>query len=198
MRRRWLRELFVVRRLRGGRSRRHVPAVHRRAEGNRGHQPRIQGAVPSLVLDERTARREQRPKHGAVAPGFIEAVAPDGDFRLMRQGRQEIQQSDRGRTLHLRSVAPYEGLPRLRVLRLQRDFHQRLGRREIGQPDVIEVTRRVLAPRYATRRPANGAQTDALVTTARAAELNDLDWHSSLNPCRPRHLVTRQTPSVNF
>jgi hypothetical protein len=28
---------------------------------------------------------------------------------------------------------------------LQRNLHERFGRREIGQPDVIEITRRVLA-----------------------------------------------------
>ena len=76
--------------------------------------------------------------------------------------REQIEHLAGIAIVHLRAVAAREFVP----LRLAGSFfglrNQRRARREIGQPDVVVVTRAEFRLRYATRRPAHRADAQPL------------------------------------
>ncbi len=134
------------------------------------------------LAQARAPLREQFPQHGAVAPGFFRAVAPNREIRRVRQRRERVEQRPVVRVLHLCTVTPNEDLPASlvagrhgRLCRLEQVF----ARREVRQPDVVEVARRVLALRHATRWPPHRTDPQPFAGHALAAESNDPDRHAT-------------------
>lgn len=116
-----------------------------------------------------------------MASSFVLAVASDGHRRVVREGRKEIEQASGVGTRHLGAVLPLEGLPRpIVVARGPRFLDEGLTRRQLGQPDVVEVARREVRLRHASRRTADGPDPKPFARAARAPESDDGDGHGSL------------------
>ena len=76
---------------------------------------------------------------------------------MARQSRQQIKDPRRIRLVHLRSKLALECLPRLLALRSLGEGHQLLARRQVRQPDIVEVPPREFRLRDSARRTANRA-----------------------------------------
>jgi hypothetical protein len=136
---------------------------------------------------------KKRLEHGAVAPSLIRAVATHRKGRVVRQGRQKREQSCRRSSLHLGPVTPDEGLPCSFVAGLECGLDECLGRRQLRQPEVVEVTGGVLSLRHTPWRPPDRAQPQPFAATSRSAESNDGYRHSfwPLVPLGPRESTGR-------
>ena len=82
---------------------------------------------------------QQGSEHRAVAAGLVGAVAADREVRAVRQGGEQVQESRGLGPLHLSPVALHEGIPGTLVGGLQCLLDQPVGRREVGQPHVVEI-----------------------------------------------------------
>src|SRR5947199_4149018 len=89
---------------------------------------------------------QQCPEDRAVTPRLVGAVASNGEFRALRQGGQKNEEPRGRRALHLGTVAPDEPLPFSLLPSTAHELDQLLGRGELRQPDVIEITRSVVGP----------------------------------------------------
>src|SRR5206468_9378219 len=92
----------------------------------------------------------------------------------MRQPREDFQQALTFRRLHLAAITLDVARPARVGPRLgQRPAHELLAGREVREPDVEVVLRRVVLLPHAARRASRGAQAQALVFRARASEADD-------------------------
>ena len=97
----------------------------------------------------------------------------------MRECCHQLQEA-RGRwPFHLGAVSPFECTPRAIISRPTRDLHEILGRRELGQPQVVEIARRMLALGHAAWGPPHGPETETFTGSPGTAEPDDVDSHRS-------------------
>src|SRR5258708_13757894 len=106
-----------------------------------------------------------------MAVRCVDAVASHGKARLMRQGGERRDQVPCVRLTHLLQVGPRKLLPPSGRPRLAQSRRNDIGtRRELRQPDVIEVALRKLRLGNATRRPAHSSESQSFADTARRAK----------------------------
>src|SRR6185295_18071794 len=117
-----------------------------------------------------TALAQKFPQERAMAAALVLAVAADGQVRAPRQRGDELEQPLGARLAHLAPIAARE-LPPARVGPglAEGPADELLARRELGQPDVIEVALRVLGLVHPTRRAPGGADAQSLPALPGAA-----------------------------
>src|SRR5258706_3771281 len=129
------------------------------------------------LLQPRRVLLEKRLENGSMTPGLVGAVAPHRERRLVGEAREEAQQPRGGGTLHLAPVALDERLPPALLPGPQRDLDEILRRRQLRQPEIVEVTGGELRLRHSPRGAPNGAQAQPLAWSPGFAELYDPDRH---------------------
>ena len=104
---------------------------------------------------------------------------------MMRERGKRVQHATRIRPRHLGAKPRGEAAPLLRVLDIMCGAHQPRAWREIRQPDVEPVSRRIVAFTNSARRTANRAEPDpfaALLSGAEPHDANSQRGHSHFFP----------------
>ncbi len=130
-----------------------------------------------LAVDLRTALEEQFAQHGAVAMGFIGAIASDREIGLMRQRRQQIERMPRARRGHFAPVLSCESAPVPCGSCGQRPLEQFLAWRQRRQPHIVKILRGVLGLENAPRRTSYGADAQAFPRQAVGSQTDDANSH---------------------
>ena len=134
-------------------------------------------------------------KYGSVTTLLVAAIASDGEARVFRQCRKNVQQMRLFGLLQFGLETPRKGIPSSAVIPNRRITHQRGARGEIRQPDVEPVTPLRLA--NAARRAPNRSNAQAFTTQSRRSQLHDSDWHEH-SECSDRSLFAWMSePSIN-
>src|SRR5688500_16218577 len=92
---------------------------------------RARATAARSSCDFRSLLQQQFPQQAAVAAFLVLAVAADGEIRVLRKAREELEHLPGDRLPHLAPVVPGEFRPALVGPGLgQPPAHQRLARRE--------------------------------------------------------------------
>src|SRR5206468_8116969 len=119
-------------------------------------------------------------QHASMTVARVLAVAADGEIRRLRHRGEELDQVTRGGHRHLAAVDAFVAPPaRWGPGIAQRPGDDRCARRELGEPDVVEVAARELRLGDATRGTADGAESQPFACDARGAESDDANAHGA-------------------
>src|ERR1700741_752858 len=121
---------------------------------------------------------QQLPQDRPVAALLVLAIAADRKIRVVRQLGEKLEQALGGRRLHLPPIPLHESLP----VPVSASDELR-ARRQVRQPDIVEVEARIVRLLHAARRPPHGAKAQALAARARATET---DYADHRFPAPPR------------
>ena len=127
--------------------------------------------------DVGAALGEQCAQHRAVAARLVGAIATHGQVGPVRKRREQIEHAARLRGFHLGRERALERRPRACVVGALCPLEQRLARREVGQPHVVEIALGELPLRHAARRPAHRTDPQSLLRMPRRTEADDADRH---------------------
>jgi hypothetical protein len=130
-----------------------------------------------LTLNARAVLCEQGLEDRPVAPILVFAIAAHRESRFMGKCSEQTEEVDGIGALHLGSVALHEALPIALIPSSERGLDQLPGWSQLGQPDVIEITRGVLCFGHSPRRTPDRPQSQPLAPSPRSAETNDTDRH---------------------
>jgi len=97
----------------------------------------------------------------------------------MRERRQQLQEARGLWPLHLGAVPPFEPTPRAIIGCPKRELHEIAGRRQLGQPHVVEIAGRMLALGHTARGSTHRPETKTFTGDPRSAEPDDVDTHRS-------------------
>jgi hypothetical protein len=120
---------------------------------------------------------EECSESGAMAMTFVLAVAADREVSIQRQEREQSEDPDRRRFLHLLRVALHEPSPVLwSIWKCLEPPQERNAGGKFRQPGIIEIKGSIAVFRDTPRWPPHGPDANAFLLVSGAAELYDSNW----------------------
>src|SRR5574338_897210 len=113
-----------------------------------------------------------------MAPVIVLTVASDRELCRLRNRGEELEEMPGSGRRHLRPIKAREPHPALVGPRLrQRPRHHLSRRRELGEPDIVEVPPSVVLLAHPAWRTTERADADSLAGTPRGSQTNHPKGH---------------------